>query len=632
MKNLENSWKGMKNMNADMKWLDNPEVFRVNQLEAHSDHCYYLDYSDMKKEKNPLFQSLNGQWEFSYSKNVKSRPVNFYEETFDASGFDKIMVPGHIELAGYDKIRYINTMYPWEGKEYHRGAYSMEVTGAEKGMFSEAEYNPVGSYIKYFDLDKSTASSTAENGSGEVEKIIVSFPTWTGAPADTEKVQEAINDITRDKIGVEIELSITDYGSFNQNTTLALSANEEIDVLACVGFPYATGIQQGYLSDLEENDLIQTYGQGIIDAVGQENVDACRVNGVLYGLPSNRDIAQGRGCAAIATEYLDGIGYEANTDDEIVKISLDELNDIYAQLHEKYPDKEVYRPTTGSMSQFSNVDSLGGNVFGVLLDYGQNLDVVNLFESDFYKDYCARLYDYNQKGYISADASTDTTAVGELVKAGTLMSYTTGGKPGIKAQETTLTGRDMTIFQTLDDYISSTSVASMPWTIPISAQHKEAAMKFLNECYTNADIANLLAWGIEGTHYKIGDDGLATYADGVDASNSGWNHSMGWMMPNQFLTHVWEGNDPDLWTEMKEFNTNAKVSKASGFSFDSTNVANELTAVQNVYNEYQTSVEYGFVDPETGIAEMNDKMMTAGLQKIIDEKKAQLAAWQEANK
>ena len=142
-------------MNADMKWLDNPEVFKVNQLAPHSDHCYYLDYSDMKKEKNPLFQSLNGQWEFSYSKNVKSRPVNFYEETFDASGFDKIMVPGHIELAGYDKVRYINTMYPWEGKEYHRGAYSMEATGAEKGMFSEAEYNPVGSYIKYFDLDKS---------------------------------------------------------------------------------------------------------------------------------------------------------------------------------------------------------------------------------------------------------------------------------------------------------------------------------------------------------------------------------------------------------------------------------------------------------------------------------------------
>ena len=147
-------WKERENMNADMKWLDNPEVFKVNQLESHSDHCYYLDYSDMKKEKNPLLQSLNGQWEFAYSKNVMERPVDFYKATFDASGFDKIMVPGHIELAGYDKIRYINTMYPWEGKEYHRGAYSMEATGAEEGMFSEAQYNPVGSYIKYFDLDK----------------------------------------------------------------------------------------------------------------------------------------------------------------------------------------------------------------------------------------------------------------------------------------------------------------------------------------------------------------------------------------------------------------------------------------------------------------------------------------------
>ena len=139
-------------MNACIKWLDNPEIFRVNQLDAHSDHSYYMDYADMGKTDNPLSQSLNGQWDFTFSKNVASRPCNFYEEGFDASDFDKIMVPGHIELAGYDQIRYINTMYPWEGKEYHRGAYSLDSTGAEEGMFSEASYNPVGSYLKHFDL------------------------------------------------------------------------------------------------------------------------------------------------------------------------------------------------------------------------------------------------------------------------------------------------------------------------------------------------------------------------------------------------------------------------------------------------------------------------------------------------
>ena len=139
-------------MNANIKWLDNPEIFRVNQLDAHSDHSYYVDYADMKEKDNPLSQSLNGQWAFAFSKNAASRPCDFYKEGFDDSGFDKIMVPGHIELAGYDKIRYINTMYPWEGKEYHRGAYSLESRGAEAGMFSEANYNPVGSYLKHFDL------------------------------------------------------------------------------------------------------------------------------------------------------------------------------------------------------------------------------------------------------------------------------------------------------------------------------------------------------------------------------------------------------------------------------------------------------------------------------------------------
>ena len=141
-------------MKADIKWLDNPEVFRVNQLAAHSDHDYFLNYEDFESKNSGLVQSLNGKWSFQFSVNAESRPVNFYEEDFDVNGFDQITVPGHIELAGYDQIRYINTLYPWEGKEYRRGAYSLDNAGDGAGMFSEAKYNPVGSYVKHFDLDE----------------------------------------------------------------------------------------------------------------------------------------------------------------------------------------------------------------------------------------------------------------------------------------------------------------------------------------------------------------------------------------------------------------------------------------------------------------------------------------------
>ncbi len=141
-------------MSADIKWLDNPEIFRVNQMAAHSDHDYYLNYGDLDGQDDKLTQSLNGQWDFCFSSNAKSRPERFYEEDFDTSAFDKITVPGHIELAGYDQIRYINTMYPWEGKNYRRAAYTGAETDSWAGMFSEAEYNPVGSYITRFDLQE----------------------------------------------------------------------------------------------------------------------------------------------------------------------------------------------------------------------------------------------------------------------------------------------------------------------------------------------------------------------------------------------------------------------------------------------------------------------------------------------
>lgn len=35
-------------MKADIRWLDNPEIFRVNREDAHSDHAYYARNIGMK--------------------------------------------------------------------------------------------------------------------------------------------------------------------------------------------------------------------------------------------------------------------------------------------------------------------------------------------------------------------------------------------------------------------------------------------------------------------------------------------------------------------------------------------------------------------------------------------------------
>ncbi|MCH5258513.1 MAG: beta-galactosidase [Lachnospiraceae bacterium] len=139
-------------MKPDIRWLDDPQTFRVGQLPAHSDHKIYANVNEMERQESSLCQSLNGTWQFAYSVNPMSRPADFYAEDYRADHFDEIQVPCHIELAGYDKLHYTNVRYPWEGKVYRRPAYALGQDRTEDGSFSEAEYNPVGSYRKVFDL------------------------------------------------------------------------------------------------------------------------------------------------------------------------------------------------------------------------------------------------------------------------------------------------------------------------------------------------------------------------------------------------------------------------------------------------------------------------------------------------
>ena len=97
---------------ADLSWLDKPDVFRVNRLDAHSDHRCYATQDEAERDSSGLIMPLDGTWKFKYSPNPQARPVGFHQLAEAPADFDDIAVPGHIEMAGYDKNQYINTMYP----------------------------------------------------------------------------------------------------------------------------------------------------------------------------------------------------------------------------------------------------------------------------------------------------------------------------------------------------------------------------------------------------------------------------------------------------------------------------------------------------------------------------------------
>lgn len=138
-------------MNPKLEWLDDPEVYRVGQLPAHSDHKFYRSNDESDANHSSFIQSLNGKWKFKFACNPLNIPSKFYDPNNTETDFDLINVPEHIEFAGYDRFQYINIMYNWEGKEQRLPAYT-EGQGVPIGSFSKGKDNAVGCYIKHFDL------------------------------------------------------------------------------------------------------------------------------------------------------------------------------------------------------------------------------------------------------------------------------------------------------------------------------------------------------------------------------------------------------------------------------------------------------------------------------------------------
>ncbi len=480
------------------------------------------------------------------------------------------------------------------------------------------------------------ARKAAAQESGEYQKVVVSFFDWTGAPAGIDRVNEAISEHTRETLGLDVELLIIDSAAYTDDIKLMLSSGEQVDLFSTCGPGYMTCVNNGYTADLEENDLLATYGKELNELIRPDYLDACRVGGTLYGVPPIKDYAIQTACILIGKEYLDGAGYDLSkfkTDDlGYYKATWDDVDDMFAAIHEAFPDKTVYSTQDNLLTQGSCVDNIAGDYFGTLLDPANSLKIENVYESDLFKEWADRAYRWNQAGYISGDAMSDKTGASARIKSGAYMAMMSQAKPAYQNQINGECGRDMVIFDVGDSFMSSSAVSAFPWCMNQATEDPVAAMQVLNALYTDPVVANLVCWGQEGVEYKVNADTSINWADGVNADNSEYYPNVLWMMPNQYAAHVWEGDPIDVGEQTAKFNDNCPVkSKALGFTWDNSDYVSEFTALKNAYEEFGAQVVYGFVDPETGLKQLNDALKAAGLEEYMTAKQAALDAWASEN-
>lgn len=437
-----------------------------------------------------------------------------------------------------------------------------------------------------------TGGTQAVNADAEDDEdmadIVMVFPIPGSIPADKDKVEVAINEITESEINTHVTLNIIEIGNYDQQVSLIMSSNEKADLLFSMGF--TDMISQAQLLPL--NDLLDAYGKDVKAILG-DLIDATTVGKTTYALTMYRAL-NSSAYAIMRTDVLEELGLLEKATN---MTSLDEYEEILAVVKEKTSYVPLIQsdtsgttlPITGcylgesAFTDFSCYDQLGDSTKLVAASMDGSGTVYNNFASDDYKKMITRVSDWYNKGYVYKDAATSTDGAEALIKSGVGFSYFCPSEIGVEATKSAECGTDMTCVKLIDLPITTGACTGFTWTIPVTATEPEAAMKFLNMMYSDSRIQNLLAWGIENEHYVV-KDGVAYYPEGMDSTNCGW-HTMDWTFGNQFLVLPWEGQSSDFRTIAENEMKAAPRSPYLGFVCDTSQIQTELSAISNAIAE-----------------------------------------------
>lgn len=473
---------------------------------------------------------------------------------------------------------------------------------------------------------------STENGtqSGKYTKVVYSYATFNNIPSEKSlgDVEEAINKITRDKIGVEVTLKPIAIADYNSKVSLALQGGEKIDIFQSLG-NFNSCVAQDMTYDL--TNLLNKEGKETKDLIGDKWLSADTSKGKIYGVPDMKPIAI-TPMFVYRQDIADELGLDmskVNSPEDVTAI----LEKVKAAKPDMTPLAPVQQGKIGLNLCFKETDYLTDDYnkpVGVL--QGDSTKVTDLYSTDQFKKMSELARDWYNKGLVMKDAATTTSTSQECMASGNYFGFIAGysypEKDTAASLEAQCGGHKLGAKMIGSSYISTGDVNVISWMIASTTDVPEAAMKFLNLTYTDKDVINLLIYGIEGRDYVKNSDGTVSYPKGQDATTVPYTAQLSCgTLGNYFKMYPMAGTNPASLDWELEQNKNAKASPAMGFTFDASKLKTQYTAVGNVIDQYLPGVLCGSVDPDTGIQKFVSALNDAGYQDILKEKQNQLDAW-----
>ena len=173
--------------------------------------------------------------------------------------------------------------------------------------------------------------------------------------------------------------------------------------------------------------------------------------------------------------------------------------------------------------------------------------------------------------------------------------------------------------------VTNSSVAESMWGIARNSERPDKAMEFLNLLYSNAEVANIMKYGLEGENYNFVEG-----SDDIIERNDSY-FPMFYVGGNQREMYLQTPAGEDFIEQCEAQEKEAKVSPLLGYTFDDTNYQTEAAVIGSVISEYTPILQNGLCGSEEETIEYLDEFLAvldaAGMNEVIEANQAQLDAW-----
>ncbi len=457
-------------------------------------------------------------------------------------------------------------------------------------------------------------------------KLTVMYPFVGGDQKDKELVEQEINKYLMEKLNCEVNLDVPSYGSFTSKWPLMLQTNEQLDLLWVKDAALIQNIPRKAFTPLD--DLLQQHGQGIASLFTEQELNAMKINGTLYGISTYKELAANN-CYFYddAVAKRNGIDYANITTYsqlgdalEIIKKNEKNLVPLWMNQGTAIPPLMVEGEDPFRFELIQGID---------ILELDTHTDkIISKFDDPYLREKYKYMRSWYEKGYINQDASTTEIGQSTSNKNGKTWIQIASGKPG---QEDTMSldnGRKYGRGHATPVMKSSRTMMGSMLAIPGSSVDPERAMMLMNLLYTDKYLLNLMQFGIEDKHYIKVDENTIKLPQGIErATDSGYYPATEWVIGNQFLNYLWQNEKPSKWQEYEEYNKSATMAKSTGFIFDQTSIKTEIAAINTIIKEYELLIMSGTIDTDSGLKEMKAKLENTGSLKVLEEAQKQYEAW-----